>query len=619
MGDILNEAQLMGIVKTMKKPAADRTLAELGFLMDIAAEVKFFQKLSFALMQKICRALRASQLKKGDDVFRQGDDGWDLYIILSGEVDVLVDGKVVTKLATGNYFGEQALIDGGGADSKKRSATIRCTDHCFFGLLSKTEYNNVLKKEHSAALKPVIDFYSSTMYCKLLQPDLNLKLAHVTQLRKWKKGDLVFQAGDVVDSMIFLLSGECLITKDVYLGAESALRGSAPASLTGSCHPGLRQDTKKITIDIATVCGHGDIVGETELLAEVIAEMKAASKEKREKEKQKVREKRQKAAQKADTADKLSSPKNSKAKARNKGPAEPEFDAPVWRKYNVIALTDIEAYTIRSRDARRYILRQEAAQQQLVERNRWRETLFDKRMAQWQHARQMQHEHVLRPPSPMRLPAPPESTLPVEAEPAPPLRTRRSRTAGGRGGGAGHGFSIGLRPSSPYRRDTRPQSVPLSLTMVDSDSLPSLGGSRPPSSAAALRMRAHRPAASPSQGHTRAPLHLPKHQVQRVPLHLQPLHQVAFMSSAVARPKSVEELALAERPEEAAPVTSFKSQWLLQWEKALAQNQDNKARHLRATLADAGMRESIPGGRSGMLGNWFEDVSYITSEGTLCG
>ena len=229
-------------------------------------------------------------------------------------------------MATGNYFGEQALIDGGGADSKKRSATIRCTDHCFFGLLSKTEYNNVLKKEHSAALKPVIDFYSSTMYCKLLQPDLNLKLAHVTQLRKWKKGDLVFQAGDVVDSMIFLLSGECLITKDVYLGAESALRGSAPASLTGSCHPGLRQDTKKITIDIATVCGHGDIVGETELLAEVIAEMKAASKEKREKEKQKVREKRQKAAQKADTADKLSSPKNSKAKARNKGPAEPEFE-----------------------------------------------------------------------------------------------------------------------------------------------------------------------------------------------------------------------------------------------------------------------------------------------------
>ena len=62
----------------------------------------------------------------GEVIFRQGDLGDALYIILKGNVEVLLeeDGKesVIARLGDGEYFGEMALLK-----ERSRSATIRCT------------------------------------------------------------------------------------------------------------------------------------------------------------------------------------------------------------------------------------------------------------------------------------------------------------------------------------------------------------------------------------------------------------------------------------------------------------------------------------------------------------
>jgi NADH:ubiquinone reductase (H+-translocating) len=61
----------------------------------------------------------------GQDVFRQGDVGDRIYIILSGEADVVQDrdGKEVhcTELHAGEFFGEMAILNG-----NVRSSTVRC-------------------------------------------------------------------------------------------------------------------------------------------------------------------------------------------------------------------------------------------------------------------------------------------------------------------------------------------------------------------------------------------------------------------------------------------------------------------------------------------------------------
>lgn len=60
---------------------------------------------------------------KGETIFRKGDVGDLLYIIASGKIEVLAEGKQIATLGKGEYFGEMALLD-----QKKRIATVKCLE-----------------------------------------------------------------------------------------------------------------------------------------------------------------------------------------------------------------------------------------------------------------------------------------------------------------------------------------------------------------------------------------------------------------------------------------------------------------------------------------------------------
>ena len=71
----------------------------------------------------------------GQDVFRQGDVGDRLYIILGGEAEVRRDGAVVAQLGPGQCFGEMALLS-----QTTRSATVRCLSAMDVLSLPKAEF-----------------------------------------------------------------------------------------------------------------------------------------------------------------------------------------------------------------------------------------------------------------------------------------------------------------------------------------------------------------------------------------------------------------------------------------------------------------------------------------------
>jgi len=57
-------------------------------------------------------------VKPGEIVFREGDPGDLMYVILSGEIEITFRGKTVETLKEGQIFGELALVD-----DRPRSAT----------------------------------------------------------------------------------------------------------------------------------------------------------------------------------------------------------------------------------------------------------------------------------------------------------------------------------------------------------------------------------------------------------------------------------------------------------------------------------------------------------------
>ena len=62
----------------------------------------------------------AEHFEAGETVFEQGDFGDKIYFIHSGEAEAIQDGQIVAQLATGDVFGEIALIS-----NQARAAAIR--------------------------------------------------------------------------------------------------------------------------------------------------------------------------------------------------------------------------------------------------------------------------------------------------------------------------------------------------------------------------------------------------------------------------------------------------------------------------------------------------------------
>ena len=52
----------------------------------------------------------------------------DLYVILSGAVDVVADGQMLATLGPGEFFGELAAINWGAGFARTRSATVTATE-----------------------------------------------------------------------------------------------------------------------------------------------------------------------------------------------------------------------------------------------------------------------------------------------------------------------------------------------------------------------------------------------------------------------------------------------------------------------------------------------------------
>jgi len=83
---------------------------------------------------------------KGKTVIKQGDIGTSMYVLISGEVNVDIDGKIVATLGEKNIFGELAIFD-----PEPRSATILTTkDTILFKIESDVIYDLISKYSNVA-------------------------------------------------------------------------------------------------------------------------------------------------------------------------------------------------------------------------------------------------------------------------------------------------------------------------------------------------------------------------------------------------------------------------------------------------------------------------------------
>lgn len=71
----------------------------------------------------------------GQTIFRAGDPGNLMYVVLKGEVEVSLNNKVIETLAPGELFGEMSLVD-----QRPRSATAIAKCDCVLAPIGERRF-----------------------------------------------------------------------------------------------------------------------------------------------------------------------------------------------------------------------------------------------------------------------------------------------------------------------------------------------------------------------------------------------------------------------------------------------------------------------------------------------
>lgn len=207
-----------------------------------------FERLQPQELELLCRRMTSVPLLAGEVVFRQGDEGDALFLVLSGVVEVRVSQRVlgelvevtVGELGRGDYFGERALLTNdvraATVIAKVASELVRITRKDYDLLLrndqleflsrlqmtnglsaprskaqTRREYIKALAKPRASRSKADVDMLSEYLatlkFFRALPLAFVRELCSVIELLAIPAGTAVFREGEVGDLFYIIFSG----------------------------------------------------------------------------------------------------------------------------------------------------------------------------------------------------------------------------------------------------------------------------------------------------------------------------------------------------------------------------------------------------------------------------
>jgi serine/threonine protein phosphatase PrpC/CRP-like cAMP-binding protein len=131
----------------------EQGVARLRLQRDLLGRVPLFRPLSDREMLRVLQVTDVLSFEDGETVIEEGAKGDELFIVLSGTVSVCKRDTQITRLAQGAHFGEMALVR-----RQPRSATVKSVGHSELVVIRRSDFFEILRKEHELAVKLLWQF-----------------------------------------------------------------------------------------------------------------------------------------------------------------------------------------------------------------------------------------------------------------------------------------------------------------------------------------------------------------------------------------------------------------------------------------------------------------------------
>lgn len=84
---------------------------DIAFRLNILREMPIFQHLEYVELIEVLNSSVQRRYEAGDEIFAEGVEGDEMFVILEGEVGIYKRGQIMIKIGQGGHFGEMALMD----------------------------------------------------------------------------------------------------------------------------------------------------------------------------------------------------------------------------------------------------------------------------------------------------------------------------------------------------------------------------------------------------------------------------------------------------------------------------------------------------------------------------
>ncbi len=136
---------MLNIKEYIKNLLIDR---EMKQKIDFFNKVSIFKGLSRFAVGKLVTAMYSRKYEAEEIICLEHELGKALFIIMSGEVaitrksGVLREDKIISRLKSGDFFGEMALLE-----EKPRSATAKALTDCELYIIYKANFDSMIEKD----------------------------------------------------------------------------------------------------------------------------------------------------------------------------------------------------------------------------------------------------------------------------------------------------------------------------------------------------------------------------------------------------------------------------------------------------------------------------------------
>lgn len=131
----------------------DRLANEVNLKLETLHLMPLFRHLTYQELVRVMNITDVRSYDSGQRILEEGDEGDEMFIVLSGHVRVLTGESKLTLLGPGEHFGEMALVD-----KAPRSASVVSEGTSKLMVMKRRDFFDIVRKDHDVAVKLLWSF-----------------------------------------------------------------------------------------------------------------------------------------------------------------------------------------------------------------------------------------------------------------------------------------------------------------------------------------------------------------------------------------------------------------------------------------------------------------------------